>query len=152
MAKTQLLKEAIQLQRQVGRELREQVPDAWMELSLTIAQLKSLVFIAREESTNFRQLATALEVTPACVTGIIERLVEQGLVSRTENPEDRRMLLLRVTGKGQKLLTGLREKQISRISEIMEHLSHDDLAALVKGLSALHEACRRYRSPAAGEA
>jgi len=152
MAKTQLVKEAIQLQQQVSRELREQVPDAWMELSLTIAQLKSLVFIAREENPNFRQLAAALDVTPACVTGIIERLVEQELVSRTENPEDRRMLLLRVTDKGQKLLTGLREKQISRISDIMENLNEDDLAALVKGLSALHQACRRSRSRGAAEA
>ena len=145
MKKPELIKEVINLQRQVSRELHQQAPDAWLELSLTIAQLKSLFFIANEGSTNFRKLATALGVTPANVTGIIERLVEQEMVSRSEHPEDRRMLQLKVTDKGEKLLAGLRERQISRTSKILELMSQGNLVSLLQGLSALLEACRSYR-------
>jgi len=74
----------------------EYVPDAWMELSLSVAQLKSLFFISKEGSTNFKKLAQALRVTPSNVTGIVDHLVEEGLVSRQENPEDRRMLMLQL--------------------------------------------------------
>ncbi|MFH1169183.1 MAG: MarR family transcriptional regulator [Chloroflexota bacterium] len=146
MDKPELVREAIALQRQVNHELRHQPPDAWLDLSLTIAQLKSLFFIAKG-GANFRKLADALGVTPANVTGIVERLVEQEMVSRTENPEDRRMLLLNLTQKGQALLDGLRERQISRTAEILRHMDRDDLASLVRGLSALLKVCQDRHTP-----
>lgn len=112
-------------------------PEAWMDLSLTIGQLKSLFFIDYEGSTNFRRLATALGVTPPNITGIIDRLVERGLVSREENPEDRRILLLKTTEKGKALLAKLRETGISRMSGILARLSIEELSALAQGLAAV---------------
>lgn len=140
MDRTQLIKEIIELQQQVNRALGEYAPEAWLELDLTIAQLKSLLFIAGQEVTNFKKLAAALAVTPASVTGIVDRLVEQGLVSRTENPEDRRMLLLKATERGATLLTKLRESRISHVSEILAQLSMEELSALAQGLTALASA------------
>ncbi len=77
-------------------------------------------FLYKEKGTNkesdkpqewtwndFKKLAEALGVTPPNVTGIIDRLVEQALVTRTENPEDRRIMLLQTTEKGHELLDNL---------------------------------------------
>jgi DNA-binding MarR family transcriptional regulator len=141
MEKAQLIRQVIELQHKVNRMLRRQVPDAWMELSLTLAQLKSLFFISSEGNTNVRKLAAALSVTSANVTGIVDRLVKQGLVTRRENPEDRRMLLLQVTDKGRALITDLRERQISRLSEILDYMSPDEVSILAQGLSSLLKAC-----------
>lgn len=137
MEKAQLVKQVVELQRQVNKILHQQTPEAWMELSVTVGQLKSLFFIANEGVVNLRKLAAALGVTPANVTGIVDRLVEQGLVKRTENPEDRRMLLLQVTEKGQTLLTNLRESQTLRLSDILTKMSLEELSALYCGLVAL---------------
>ncbi len=151
MDKAELIRAVIELQRRVNRSLREYTTDAWMNLSLTIAQLKSLFFIANEGSTNFKKLAAALGVTPSNVTGIIDRLVEQGLVSRTENPEDRRILLLRATDRGQALLTDLRESRISHMSQILAHLSPEELSCLVHGLTAFVKAAEAHRGESRGE-
>ena len=140
MDKTKLSEEIIQLQRQIGHVMGQYAPEAWMDLSVTIGQLKSLFFIDFEGNTNFRKLATALGVTPPNVTGIVDRLVEQGLVSRQENPEDRRMLLLKTTDKGKALLAKLRERKISRMSDILAQLSLEELSALAQGLTALARA------------
>jgi DNA-binding MarR family transcriptional regulator len=145
MEKAQLIQQVVELQRKVNRVLRRQAPDVWMELSLTLAQLKSLFFISNEESTNVRKLAAALSVTSANVTGIVDRLVEQGLVTRRENPEDRRMLLLQVTDKAQALITDLRERQTSRLSEILDYMGPDELSMLAQGLSSLLKACELYQ-------
>ena len=145
MEKAQLIQQVIELQRKVNRMLRRQVPDAWMELSLTLAQLKSLFFISSEGNTNVRKLAAALSVTSANVTGIVDRLVKQGLVTRRENPEDRRMLLLQVTDKGRTLITDLRERQTSRLSEILDYLGPDELSTLAQGLLSLLKACELYQ-------
>lgn len=137
MNKTELIAEVIQLEQKIGHTMGHHPPEAWMDLSLTIGQLKSLFFIRSEGKTNLRKLATALAVTPPNVTGIIDRLVEQGLVSREENPEDRRMFILATTDKGDTLLSKLRENRIIHMSAILEQLSLEELSALAQGLTAL---------------
>jgi DNA-binding MarR family transcriptional regulator len=145
MDREKLIEEIVQLQRQVVHTMAQYEPGVWMELSLTIAQLKSLFFIDAEGSTNFRKLATALGVTPPDVTRIVSRLVEQGLVSRQENPEDRRMLLLKATKKGKALLAKLRDSRTAHISHILARLSTEQLATLSQGLSALVRAADDQR-------
>lgn len=118
--------------------------EPWIDLSLTIAQLKSLFFIADKEKTNFKKLADALGVTPPNVTGIIDRLVEYGLVSRTENPEDRRIMLLQVTTKGRNLLHKLQENIDLQLVHILAKLSPEELSSLETGLKAVNKAARAY--------
>jgi DNA-binding MarR family transcriptional regulator len=73
------------------------------------------------------QLATALRVTPANVTGIVDRLVEHKLISRSENVRDRRMLLLKTTER-------------SYMAEVLTHLNINELDTLAKGLTSLTRA------------
>jgi DNA-binding MarR family transcriptional regulator len=143
--KAELIKQVIGLQRQVRRILRSRMTDAWMNLNLTIPQLKSLFLIAREGSMNTKSLAEALGVTPSNVTGIVDRLVKQGLVSRQENPEDRRMLLIRVTDKGEAILTSLREETISSMSEVLARMSTEELSSLARGLASLFKAAEAQK-------
>lgn len=140
----ELTKEIIQLQR-MSYVIGQYSPEVWMDLNLTIGQLKSLLFIDSEGITNFRKLATALGVTPPDVTRIVDRLVEQGLVSRRENPEDRRMQLLQATKKGQALLAKLRENRTTHLYRILAHLSTEELTAIIQGLSSLIKAAQLER-------
>ena len=137
MDRAELTKEIINLQRQLGRMQRRHEQDAWLELNLSIGQVKSLFFIAAQGTTNFSKLAEALGVTPPNVTGMVNRLVEKGLISRQENPDNRRMLMLRVTEKGEALITTLRERAVSQISGILENLSIEELDTVARGLSLL---------------
>ena len=137
MDKAELTEEIIRLQQWISHIMGQYAPEAWMDLNLTIGQLKSLFFIDFEGSTNFRKLATALGVTPPNVTGIVDHLVEQELVSREENPEDRRMLLLKTTEEGKALIAKLRASRISRMSDMLAQLSLEELSALAEGLNAL---------------
>jgi DNA-binding MarR family transcriptional regulator len=97
MGKRDLTEEMIELQRRVDRDRRQYELDAWMRLNLSIGQLKSLFFISNRGTTSLSKLASALGVTPTNTTGIVDRLLKRGLITRTENPDDRRVLLLRTT-------------------------------------------------------
>jgi len=140
MEKADLITEIIELQLKADRAWRQYELDVWMGLPLTIAQLKSLFFISNQGSTNSGKLAAALGVTPTNTTGIVDRLVKQGLVSRTENIQDRRMLLLRATDKGEELVAKLRERRRGYMSEVLERMSGDELATLAQGLTSLVKA------------
>ena len=145
MDKSQLIQEVVDLERQVGRIIGQHAPSIWIDSGLTPAQLRSLFLIAKEGSTNFRKLAKALEVTPSNVTGIVDRLVEQGLVSRTQNPEDRREMTLQATDKGKALVSNLREVGIKHMTHILSVLSLEELSALAQGLSAFIKAAGSYK-------
>jgi len=143
------VRQIVELERRASRLLRQHPFDAWMNLNITTAQLRSLFFIDNEGITNFTKLATALGVTSSNVTGIVDHLVEQELVSRTENPEDRRVLLLSVTEKGKALLNSLRESRTKQMSEVLSHLSAEELSILARGFTILVKAAEAHQQEAA---
>lgn len=145
MDKSQLISDIVELERQAGRILGRYAASVWIESGLTLTQFKSLFLIGSRGSINFRKLAKALGVTPSNVTGIVDRLVGQGLVSRTENPEDRREMSLQATDKGQTLLSNLKESGINRMTQILSLLSLEELSSLAQGLSAFIRAADSYK-------
>jgi DNA-binding MarR family transcriptional regulator len=145
MGKSQLIQKIVELERQVGRIIGQHAQIIWTDSGLTLTQLRSLFLIANKGSTNFRKLAEALGVTPSNVTGIVDRLVEQGLVSRTQNPEDRREMTLQATDKGQFLVSNLKEVGIKHMTHILSLLSLEELSALAQGLSAFIRAAETYK-------
>jgi DNA-binding MarR family transcriptional regulator len=151
MSESDLISEVIELDRQAHRLIRRHSFNAWMELNLTNPQLKTLFFISDQPGANPGKLAAALGVTPSNVTGIVDRLVEQGLLSRQENPEDRRVLMLQTTEKGEAILSDLRERRTGTMRDILAHLSVEELSYLVKGLSALVRAAQAHEEESRDE-
>ena len=141
--KQQLISRIIDLQKRIGRCSSNDAPDAWLELNLTITQLKTLFYINFQGVTNFKKVAGALGVTPPNVTGIIDHLVERMLVSREENPSNRRMQMLSLTKTGEALLAELKERKIAHLSAILESLSLEDLTIVIKGLNILSDAAEK---------
>ena len=109
MVKKEIVEELVELQRRIDRDRRQYELDAWMSLHLGIGQLKTLFFISNRGATTTGKLATALKVTPTNVTGIIDRLLEKNLITRTGDPDDRRVLVQQVFA----LATELREKLVN---------------------------------------
>jgi DNA-binding MarR family transcriptional regulator len=143
MEKAAQINSIMESQRIINRFMRQDDPDVWMDLSLTIAQVKSLFFISSHNEVNFRILAKALKVTPSNVTGIIDRLSEQDLVIRTENPQDRRMLMLNLTLKGNQLISNLREKRVNLMSRVLNRLTDNELNTILEGFALLSRAVKQ---------
>jgi DNA-binding MarR family transcriptional regulator len=142
-SKKELIDQVMRLQMQIQRQMRDDAPDAWLALDLTIGQLKSLFFINFEGVTNLKHLAAALGTTPPNVTGIIDRLVEHNLVSRECNQLNRREQILKLTSTGRELMAELKERATSQHTRMLEQLEIADLAALVQGLTALARAAQQ---------
>jgi DNA-binding MarR family transcriptional regulator len=135
-----LTRQIIELRRQVNRVIRQHTLDSWVKLSLTIPQLKSLFYISRHGKVNPSGLASGIRVTPANVTGIVDRLVEQGLLTRTPDPDDRRISWLTVTDKGKILISDLREGRAKEMHEILDKLTEEELLIVARGFELLARA------------
>jgi MarR family transcriptional regulator, organic hydroperoxide resistance regulator len=145
MDKKEVINEIMKAHHRMTRVITPYAIKSWRELDVPLAQLKSLLIIAGTSETNFRTLAQHLGVTAGDVTRIIERLVEQGLVSRKPSPEDRRVIRLHATDKGRELLANLIESQTRHMARILEFMNLDDLQSLLKGISGLIEAMREHQ-------
>jgi DNA-binding MarR family transcriptional regulator len=63
----------------------------------------------------------------AQVTRLIKTLIEQELVEKAPNPEDKRSQLLIVTAKGKERLEILNRAEAKVIESMTQNISHDDL-------------------------
>lgn len=66
---------------------------------LSLRQLSALTMIESEQTT-LGDVARRLMVTPAVVTGLIDRLERRGYVRRINSTDDRRRVLLALTDEG----------------------------------------------------
>jgi DNA-binding MarR family transcriptional regulator len=81
------------------RELRRRVPPP-----LTLPQFDVLAQLHRSGAMTPGELTRELLVTAGNLTGIVERLVRLGLVSRHPVPEDGRAVRVRLTPAGRQLM------------------------------------------------
>ena len=136
----QFLAEIIELHRQVDHDRRQYELDAWLRLTLGIGQLKALFFISNCGNTTAHKLAEALKMSPANVTGIIARLLEKNLITRTGDPNDRRIILLCTTPKGDELVAELRQKRRERMTELFNLLTPEDAESVKQSLQIMVKA------------
>jgi DNA-binding MarR family transcriptional regulator len=145
MDKATVIQEIMGLRRRAGQVAGQHAFKHWQHLDLPVAQLKTLFIILNRETTNYRTLARDLCVTPGNVTGIIDRLVEQGLVTRRQDTKDRRVIWLEASKKGRELFSNLMETEIRHSISILEYMKLDDLIAFAKGLTGFIEAVEQYQ-------
>jgi len=73
-------------------------------------------------------------LTPGSISTAVERLVERGLVSRVESPEDRRIRVVSLTPKGKKLIAPVFRKHAAEIRKVLADASPKELRALATTL------------------
>jgi DNA-binding MarR family transcriptional regulator len=109
----------------------------WMEIDLTIAQLRTLLVLAEEGPLVIGQIAQRMGIGLSTGGHLVDRLVQAGLAERTEDVEDRRRTLARLTPKGEDLYARLLNHSL-QIQALIQKLEDADLAALLQGLQALN--------------
>lgn len=78
------------------------------DLGITLSQSFVLLSLLEQDGSSVKAIASALQLDSPAVTGLVDRLAKQGLVSRQEDPNDRRSTLVFLTPEGQKSLKKLR--------------------------------------------
>ncbi|MFF0866603.1 MarR family winged helix-turn-helix transcriptional regulator [Nonomuraea sp. NPDC003560] len=124
-----LIRRITETQRDLGRLFtRQQSP--LFSSNLTIRQLRVVMQLSTHGSASGQDLAHTLGVSLATVTGIVDRLVAQGLVSRHEDPNDRRVRRVELTPAGATLIAEINDAGLRHYKRIMSHLDTETLRAL----------------------
>lgn len=115
----------------------------WLMLELTFAQARAVIILAARKELTVSQLAKLLGVGKASASILVQQLVERGLVTRTEDSNDRRQTVIRLSAEGQAIGSGRRKEREKQWQRWLSHLSDDDLSALAHGLTAIIEVVKK---------
>jgi len=139
-------KQILDMDRRLVTLLRAGLQSDFLQSDLTMPQLKVLLLLASEEGGHLHmsRLAQCLRVTMPTATGIVDRLVEQGLLHRQHSPRDRRLVEVGLTESGRDLIERLRAADRKRLESVLSRLSLDDLKTVARGLDLLLEAVTEY--------
>jgi DNA-binding MarR family transcriptional regulator len=113
---------------------------AWLTVDLTMPQLKALMCVAHNNSAPSGQIARRLGVGLSTITGIVDRLAEQDLVTRQEDPEDRRITRVRPTARGRALVDELMQYRNEVITSLLSRLDAHKLQVVETAFTYLVEA------------
>ncbi len=111
--------------------------EGWVELGLTITQLRVLFRLRADDGTPAGALAERLRVTPSTLTRIVDRLARQELVRRETDHGDRRLVRHYLTATGASTLEAIIGGARARMDEVVNRLSARQLERLVLALEDL---------------
>ena len=150
---TEETKEIDKLIRDIHKHLVEYTKRNLKKDGLTMPRFKVLWYITKEQPVNMSFLHRKMYLSNSTLTIIVDKLVEEDLVDRSRNPEDRREVMLELTGNGEQLLCkmlsirqeflekGLKDLDSGKKEELIELLSTtlDNLENLFKEGTNQHE-------------
>lgn len=139
----QIIAEIFDLIRETQRRFHGGMPHEWLDVEITMPQLKTLMVMFGKGKASMGELAGALGTGVSTVTGIVDRLVDQGLVAREESPHDRRVVIGRLTPRGLALVEHLYLIARDRQMAVLSQLSLDELQTVARAIQLLRDAAER---------
>lgn len=103
------------------------------------AQKKVLHIIGFQGELTMGELSTACGVEMSTVTSQIDALVELGLVERQRNEQDRRVVRVRLTKKGQEQFLKLKEEFTKVLYNLLSKLTENNQEHVAIAFEQLHK-------------
>lgn len=121
------------------RGLRRRNHALLQEGDLPPHQARALRLLDRKGPMRPGELARCLRIAPRSATEVVDGLAERGVVRRRPDPDDRRAMLVEVTGDAAALLARTDALRRAAISDYVAGMSTQDRRELVRLLSQLVE-------------
>jgi DNA-binding MarR family transcriptional regulator len=125
----------------IEAEVRRRLRDAF-DVTLPRFDLMAQLYRAPKPMT-LGELSQRMMVSNGNVTGLVDRLVDQGFISRRPSPKDRRAQLVSLTAQGRRFFAGLARTNGDWIGELFADLSSDDIETLMRLLAKTKASARK---------
>jgi DNA-binding MarR family transcriptional regulator len=116
------------------RRLRGRDQHRKIDNGLTIAHVRALFALDKSKAATAGEIAETARLSPASVTGMLDDLERDGIVTRVRSDTDRRRVLVTLTDEGRTLLNKRRRIWLKRWDEAMAEVPERDLEAAAEVL------------------
>ncbi len=147
MDKTGLIDSILTTSDKLFRILLPTIPKELLTLDVTMPQMKIMLMLFIKGPMRMSNIAAELDVTLPTATSFIDRLVEKDFVIRVSHPNDRRVVLCRLTETGQKTLDVIWKSSEGNLSRILQEMDLKQLQMLMEVLEYMLETARTKSEP-----
>jgi DNA-binding MarR family transcriptional regulator len=117
---------------------------------VSMAHLHLMSMLDRHGELPMSRVAELLGVSDSNATGLVDRMEEHGFVERVRHPEDRRVVLVRVSGRGRQILADVEVLRDDLVVRILGRLDKPQLERLARALDDVGSAVARVAADEPG--
>jgi DNA-binding MarR family transcriptional regulator len=116
------------------------------KFGLNSAQWRIMAILGTFAPLSTFEISSRTSLEKSAVSRTISELIARGLVVRSINPTDRRLLMLRFSPKGRQLFERMAAAGMEYETFVLGHIPREHASVLARLLSAIHEASLEYES------
>ncbi|MUT65610.1 MarR family winged helix-turn-helix transcriptional regulator [Paenibacillus sp. NEAU-GSW1] len=113
------------LLRSINQEWKKRMPH-----NLSYTQFKLMFRLHNEEKLKVSELAELMGLTSGAITGVVDKLIDEGYVTRERATDDRRVVYVEISPQGKTMIEELLESQSESISAMFNRLPDEDIQHL----------------------
>jgi DNA-binding MarR family transcriptional regulator len=111
-----------------------------VRLGISMTQLHVMHLLERHGELPMSRLAEMLDVSMSAATGLVDRVEERGFVERIRVPEDRRVVLARITDTGRQMLDDVEIVRTELMEQVLDELDERQLAGVASAVGSIRSA------------
>lgn len=111
-----------------------------VKLGVSMTQMHVLWILQHHGELPMSRMAELMDVSLSNATGIIDRMEERGLIERVRVPDDRRVVVVRITPGGLQAMDAIEAIKQDRLEAILQHLDPTQLERLALAMDDMRDA------------
>jgi DNA-binding MarR family transcriptional regulator len=123
-----------ELFRQINQKLWKTVSAMIKKEQFSITEISALVTVFRKKAMHMSELAALIGIPASTLTGILDRLVAQGFMERSQDPNDRRSVLVKATAKLDSFIPEKMAPMAGRLRSVFRSMSDTRISRLTRDL------------------
>ena len=116
----------IELSPQIIRGFKQYENNYLTRGEITLPQFLVLGYLERNGKSKMNDLAKYFKISPSATTGLIARLLVQGLVVRKDDFHDRRIVWIELTVKGRGIIKSINKQKTETLINVFAKISPED--------------------------
>jgi DNA-binding MarR family transcriptional regulator len=125
---------SLSVEKKAGALVKDQIGS-----DLTNDQHFTLRYINQVGTCTSSELAEVFDVQKSAITAIIQRLWEKGLIQRTRDEKDRRVVYLTLTDKGKELYDKAEERIHNLVESLITKFDHSEIQQFIETFEKLNQ-------------
>ena len=127
------------------REFVKRQPRIVATGEISLPQMAILHILKEKDRCMMSELAKLLSVTTSAATGIVDRMVKTEFLKRFRNPNDRRIVNVQITPKGERAINAIFKQRQKMMIDVFKHFSSSERETYLGMVKKIYHILRRER-------
>jgi DNA-binding MarR family transcriptional regulator len=115
-------------------------------MGLSMPQFSLLMQLHHRGNCGIGDISEHFDITNAAASQMVDKLVQNGLIQREEDPHDRRAKRLNLTAKGGELIQQAAEERYRWVDRLAEQLTSEEREKVSQALNIMTETARKMEA------